>query len=62
LGAKTEAGKDGRIVVTPGAGITELLIFHPQLIELARSLKEDSEAEEANNCLLFWSINDQDQD
>jgi hypothetical protein len=23
---------------------------------------EDSEAEEANNCLLFWSINDQDQD
>ena len=62
LGAKTEAGKDGRIVVTPGAGITELLIVHPQLIELARSLREDSEAEEAINCLLFWSINDQGQD
>jgi hypothetical protein len=61
LGAVTDEGKDGRVLVVPGAGASELFVAHAQVIALFQDLKQNSDADEALNVLLYWFINEQDE-
>jgi hypothetical protein len=64
VGAKTEEGRDGRLVVVPQAGVAELLFIHARFLAQISELKQNSHMKprDAEDLLLYWYINDQDDD
>jgi hypothetical protein len=62
VGVKTDQGRDGRLFVVPDAGKAEFILVDARLHAMVSELKQNSHltSTDATNLLLYWYINEQD--